>query len=103
MQGSVDIEEETEKLGRKEPYILLSESDETTKYHIIVENTCMVTTHTLPDALVNIICTYFIFDMAYPKQMYPLLIFLQHFVFNLKDRQKVPTSVTALCSSISVE
>ena len=43
-QGSVDIEEEAGKLGRKEPYILLSETDEITEQHNVVENTCMVTT-----------------------------------------------------------
>lgn len=79
---------------------MLAETDEMIEYHIYVEHVCLVTTHALADALVDVICTYFIFDISYPKPMYPLLILLQHFVFGFVDHQKVPTSVVALCSSL---
>ena len=54
-QGSSDLDEMVEKLGRKEPYIVLAEADEATEYHIYIENVCFVTTQTLANALVNVI------------------------------------------------
>ena len=49
--------------------------------------------NTLGDALADVICAYFVFNIAYPKPMY---LFLQHFVLGLKVSQKVPTSVSTL-------
>ena len=89
-----------EDTGRQEPYIVAIETDETVQYHIYIESECLLSTHTLGDALADLICTYFVFDVAYPKSVYALLIFYQHFVLGLKDNQKVPASVSALCSSL---
>ena len=66
-----------------------------------IESDCLLSAHTLGDALADLICTYFVFDIAYPKSEYALLIFFQHFVLGLKDNQKIPTSVSSLCSSLS--
>ena len=90
-----------EGTGRQEPYTVAIETDETVQYHLYIESDCLLTAHTLGDALANLICTYFVFDIAYPKSVYALLIFYQHFVLGLKDNQKVPASVSSLCSSLS--
>ncbi len=66
------------RLKRTEPFIVLAEFDEVTEYMVYVEANCLITTSTLGDALADLLCAYFVFDMAYPKVMYPLLIFLQH-------------------------
>ena len=87
----------------KEPYIIVADSDEATEYHIYVEMECVVSSPTLADALIDLICTYFIFNIEYPKPMYPALVFLQHFVMGLTDGQKVPTSLRAFCSSLMWE
>ena len=90
-----------EGTGRQEPYIVAIETDETMHYHIYIESDCLLSTNTLGDALADLICTYFVFDIAYPKSEYDLLIFFQHFVLGLKDNQKIPPSVSSLCSSLS--
>ena len=86
--------------GRQEPYIVAIETDETMHYHIYIQYDCLLSMHTLGDALADLICTFF-FDIAYPKLEYALLIFFQHFVLGLKDNQKIPPSVSSLCFSLS--
>ena len=61
-----------------------------------MESDSLLSAHTLGDALADLICTYFVFDTAYPKSVYGLLIFFKLFVLGLKDNQKVPPSVSSL-------
>ena len=75
---------------RQELYILALETDPTLRYHICIESQSV---NTLGDALADVICAYFVFNIAYPKPMY---LFLQHFVLGLKVSQKVPTFVSTL-------
>ena len=44
----------------------------------------------LNTALTDLFSAYFVFDIAYPLAGVPILIFFQHYVFGLKDRQKIP-------------
>ena len=44
-------------------------------------------------ALVGLIAFYYTFDIVYPKPLYPIYIFLQHFVFKIVDTQKIPETV----------
>ena len=30
--------------------------------------------------LINMICLYYVFDISYPKQLYPVLLFMQRFI-----------------------
>ena len=73
---------------RQELYIIAMETDQTLRYHICIESQCLFSVNTLGDALADVICAYFVFNIAYPKPMY---LFLQHFVLGLKVSQKVPT------------
>ena len=57
----------------------------------------------LSDALADVICTYFVFDLVYPRNVYRLLIFLQHTMMSIRDVEKMPTSVMILLSSLSNE
>jgi len=51
-------------------------------------------------AVVGLIATYFVFNMIYPKQLYPVLIFLQHFVLSIKDKQPIPNILKRVMSSL---
>ena len=57
----------------------------------------MFTCENLKNALVNIMCYYYVLDLSYPKVMYAILIFLQHFVLGVTDSGYIPTSVIKLC------
>ena len=71
------------------------ETDQTLRYYICIESQYTYSLHvnTLGDALADVICAYFVFNIAHPKPMY---LFLQHFVLGLQVSQKVPTSVSTL-------
>ena len=60
----------------------------------------MFSTENLRDALIDIICYYYVLDISYPKVMYALVIFIQHFVFGITDTGIVPPSVINLCSRL---
>ena len=71
------------------------------QYHIYIESDCLLSAHTQGDALADLICTYFVFDIAYPKSVYALFTVFQHYVLGLKDNHKVTPSASSLCSSLS--
>ena len=60
----------------------------------------MYSCENVPNALMDILCYYYIFNMAYPKGMQALYLFLQHFVLGLKDSSKLPNSVLTLCTNL---
>ena len=74
----------------------MAESDDTAEFMVYVESELLVSTNTLADALVDLMCAYFVFDIVYPKALYPLMLFLQHTLIGIKDSQKLPTPVCAL-------
>ena len=45
--------------------------------------------------------THSTFDIAYPKPLYSLLLFIQRFVLNIRDSQPVPNIVTVLVTALS--
>ena len=100
MQGCVDIDEFVAANNIQHPHIVATESDENVEYDIFIESECLVTVNSVADVLANLICSYFAFNIAYPKTLYPILIFLQHFVLGIKDSQKIPPYVSSLCSSL---
>ena len=92
-QGSEDIEEEISSIPLNVPYIIVMEASEATTYDVIVKRSSLFQSTDLCTALIDILSSYFVFDIAYLPELYPLLLFFQHYVFELKDNQKVPVSV----------
>ena len=76
---------------RQELYIMIT--DQTLRYHICIESQCLFSMKTQGDALADVICAYFVFNIPYTKPMY---LFLEHIVLGLKVSQKVLTSVSTL-------
>ena len=68
---------------------------------IYVESDLLVTTDTFVDACADLICAHFVFDIVYPKTLFPMLVFLQHTLMGIKDNQKLPVSVCTLLGSLS--
>ena len=73
-------------MGKNEAYFwALPTCDGNKLYHFIVGNVFMFSTDDLRGTLIDIICYYYVLDITYPKVMYALLIFVQHFVFGITD------------------
>ena len=59
---------------------------ESTQYFIICENAILFESKSLCDVFVDLIASYYVFDIAYPKSVAAILLFFQHIVFNLNDQ-----------------
>ena len=55
---------------------------------------------TIRDVFVDLIASYYVFDIAYPKSVAAVLLFFQHIVVNLKDQQQHPACLTKLLQNI---
>ena len=55
----------------------------------------------MKDAVIDLMATYYVFDIAYPTALVPLHIFFQHYVCGIKDLQPVPASTARLISNLS--
>ena len=60
----------------------------------------MCESSTFAIALVDMIATYFTFNMSYPDPLYALLLFVQHHILNIKDEQSVPNVVNIVYSAM---
>ena len=49
----------------------------------------------------RLIAAYFAFNIAYPGALRPILIFLQHVMLGIVDKQSVPALITRVYNSIT--
>ena len=71
------------------------------QYFICVEQTIYLEAKTLTDAITDLVATYFVFNISYPRSTSPILIFFQQFVFGLTDKQgSVPPATVKLVGSL---
>ena len=94
MQGCVDINEFVAANNIQQPHIVATESDENVEYHIYIESGCLVTVNSVADVLADLVCAYFVSNIAYPNSLYPILIFLQRFVLGVSRH-----TMSSLCCS----
>ena len=94
MQGCVDIDEFVAANNVQQPHIVATESDENVEYHIYIESECLLTVNSVANVLADLVCAYFVSNIAYPNSLYPILIFLQCFVLGVNHH-----TMSSLCSS----
>lgn len=90
------------KISQAEPFIAVTAKagTEAAQYFIICENSVLLESKSLRDAFVDLIATYYVFDIAYPRSVAGVMLFFQHFVFDLKDQQPVPSCLCKLVQNI---
>ena len=52
------------------------------------------------DGVIDLIATYFVFNIAYPKPVHGILLFFQHYVFQLRDSARVPATTMNLLGNL---
>ena len=82
------------------PKIIVLEGDGSYQFLIVAEKEDITESCDFQTAIVDIIAVYFTFNMAYPNQLYPVLLFLQHNILDIIDEQKVPNVVKITCSAM---
>jgi len=92
-----ELEEQIEGIKQNEPYILKINHNQ---FYVVAEKVVVSDTIRLMDALINMICAYFVFDIEYPKSMYATLIFVQRYILGIADKQRIPDVVTRVLTSL---
>lgn len=97
----LNLEEEVSKLAQPMPFIVVvgHVGKENTQYFISCETT-LIESKGYKEAVTDLIVTYYVYDISYPKSLMPLYMFLQHYVMGLKDQQPVPNTTIKLISNL---
>ena len=93
---------EVNEIPQASPFIVIIgvPGDENCQFFICGEKDIFLESKTLKDAIIDLISFYFVFDVAYPKYVNAILLFFQHYVFQLTDTQVVPMQVTKLVGNL---
>ena len=101
VQAEVNIDAEVHSMAISSPFIVVTKRDDDTRqYFVCVERMVLLESTGMTAALMDIMSVFFTFNIAYPKQLYSLLLFVQHHVFSIKDNQPVPNVVKIVFSAL---
>ena len=56
---------------------------------------------TVKDAIIDMMAAYFVLDIVYPKAISAVMLFFQHTVFEIRDKQALPAPTLKLVSNLS--
>ena len=84
------------------PFIVITgiPGEESCQYFICGEKEVLLDSKSLKDAILDLVAFYFVFDVVYPKYLNAVLLFFQHYVFQLSDKQPLPTQVAKLVANL---
>ena len=84
----IDMDDEIHKNSQKAPYVIAigEHGKDITQYFIICEQAQLCECKSLLDSLIDLIATFYVFDIAYPSQLAAVFLFLQQSVLGIKDR-----------------
>lgn len=100
MQMDCDIERGVQGLSQNHGYLAAVVGDTSVQVFVIAERCLLGNPNNAVNALTALIGVYFSFNMAYPKPIYPTIIFVQQFVLNIVDSQSVPDVVKRVLGSL---
>jgi len=89
-------------MQQSEPYLVVTGSpgDENCQFLVCCEQDIFLESESVKDAIIDLISTYYVFNIAYSKPLNVVYIFLQHFVFNMTDDQTVPPATMKLVGNL---
>ncbi len=95
-----NLDEEAQKLPHKYPYIMMVIGDSSVQFFVIAERAVVCQSDDFLESLLDLISVYFVYNIVYPKPMYPVLLFIQHYVMGIKDSQlRAPPALTRTISA----
>ena len=100
VQNADDLSAVGGSIGVNAPYVVVCQSAEETSFHIMVERESLSEVNTFKSALIHLMAAYFVYDIAYPKPFYSTLILIQHQIFEVVDKQRVPACVIEMVTSL---
>ena len=93
------------KIEQSSPFIIIIgiPGEETVQYYVCGEKIIICESVSVMDAVLDLICVYYTFDIAYPKSLSGIFLWFQHFVFDIKDQQVSPPCLIKLLKNIVSE
>ena len=91
------------EIDQSAPFLVFTwrAGDETAQFYVCCEQGVLLEAKTVKDAIIDLIAAYYVFDITYPKGVDGILLFFQHFVFGLRDKQVVPLPALKLISNLN--
>ena len=90
-----DLDAEVSKVPHNHPYLVAMVAANAVRFYHIAECVLLCEATSFTQGLMNLIATYYTFDMAYPKPLIPILN-VERVVMNVSASAQVPNSVTKL-------
>lgn len=99
----VDLDGEVNKITQSAPYIIQTGTagTENAQYFIACEQMILCESKSNQDSIIDLIATYYTFNICYPKAISGILLFFQHYVFDLKDAQPLPSCTLKLVNCLN--
>ena len=88
------------RIRENAPYLIMLTSDEGYQFNVVVEHNILSESGNLTTAVLDLFSSYYTFNIMYPRLLYATMIFIQHFVFGITDKQTVPNLATIVHSSL---
>ena len=82
------------------PAIVVVNSDAAKQIMLVVEKEILLECCDMTTAVVDLMSAFFTFDIAYPKPLNRLCLFIQHFILGIIDDQPLPNAITILYTSM---
>ena len=97
------MDSEISKIDKGTPYIvkISSDADVGNQFFVVIEKNFLSESGKFSTALLDLFAAYFVYDIAYPQPLYACLIFIQHYIFGMDDKQNVPNNAKILYSSLA--
>ena len=76
--------------------------DYTINMFLVVEREIVCSVKSVFQAVKVLLASYYVFNIAYPNLLGGLFVFLLYYVFKVKPKERVPVSVSQLCSVIDI-
>ena len=90
-----------QKIAYNYPYIAMVEGKSSLQFFVVTERIVMDESENLTEALLDPISAYFAFNIEYPKPLYPVFLFIQHYIMDIKDNQTIPPALTRVLSALN--
>ena len=84
------------------PCIAVIQMDYTFNMFLVVEREIVYNVESVFQAVKVLLVSYYVFNIAYPNLLGGLFVFLLYYVFKVKPKERVPVSVSQLCSVIDI-
>ena len=97
------MESEIKDIPQSSPFIVQTGGafEESIQFFIACKQAVLLESKSFLDAILDLIATYYVFNIAYPKSLSGILLFFQHFLFGLKDSQPLPQPLQKLTHSLN--